>query len=136
MTIANAPVRITPEDLLRMPDNNSLELINGKIVEKQVSAKSSETEGSILFVIKEFLKNKPTARVFPATLGYRCFADQARFPLIWMVYPEDRTVMVYPLGQKQFILTSDDIITAENVLSGFSCKVAELFPTSILASGR
>jgi hypothetical protein len=35
MTVAEMSRTYTPEDLLRMPDNGSMELVNGHIVEKQ-----------------------------------------------------------------------------------------------------
>jgi Uma2 family endonuclease len=75
MTLADAPTRITPDDLLRMSDNNSLELIDGRIVEKHVSALSSEIEASISSCIGYFLRTNPVARVYASSLGYRCFSD-------------------------------------------------------------
>ncbi len=58
-----------------MPDNNSLELVDGQIVEKDVSAESSEVELLIGSRIVIFLLQHPVAKVYPATLGYRCFTD-------------------------------------------------------------
>jgi Uma2 family endonuclease len=69
--------RVTPEELLGMPDNNGLELVDGQLVEKNVSAESSEIEGLFYFYLKSYLLDHPgIAGVFPASLGYRCFADR------------------------------------------------------------
>lgn len=67
--------RITPEDLLRMPDNSTYELVDGRIVEKNVSLLSSNTEGKFYGRFDRFLESTPVAEVYPASLGYRCFPD-------------------------------------------------------------
>lgn len=51
--------------------------------------------------------------------------------LVWVVWPESRTVMVYrqpssPLGTVSR-LTTADTISGEDVLPGFSCSVKEFF---------
>jgi Uma2 family endonuclease len=183
--------KITPEALLEMPDNNTMELVDGRIVEKQVSANSSLIEGIIFHIIQLFLDAHPVARAYPATLGYRCFpkmpndirkpdvtvirmerlrqlADpdpgympivpdlavevlspndkiselneklkeyrEAKFPLVWVVDPEDRSVTVRQLGRRPLVLTDQDEITAPEALPGFSCAVSEFFPKEVAAS--
>ena len=76
MTTLIAPSKLTPEDLLRLPDNTSLELVDGEAVEKNVSVLSSETEGTFLTALSAFAMKLGNVRAFPATLGYRCFADE------------------------------------------------------------
>ena len=73
--LSSPPTRVTPEQLLRMPDNSTLELVNGQIVEKNVSAESSRVEGWILRRFGTFLDSSPVADAFPSSLGYRCFPD-------------------------------------------------------------
>jgi Uma2 family endonuclease len=53
----------------------------------------------------------------------------AGFPLVWVVDPMARTVMIHPNPGKPFVLSEDDTIDAPNALPGFSCKVADLFPS-------
>jgi len=68
--------RITPEEFLRIPDSNSMELVDGQIVEKAVGTLSSETEATFIFPITAFLRqNAGMGRVFASSLGYRCFPD-------------------------------------------------------------
>jgi Uma2 family endonuclease len=46
---------------------------------------------------------------------------------VWVIDPEDRTVTVYRQAGDGRVLWEDAILTGEDVLPGFSCKVAELF---------
>jgi Uma2 family endonuclease len=48
--------------------------------------------------------------------------------LIWVVVPEDRSVAVYRPGQEPRILSDGEVLGGEDVLPGFSCPVADLFP--------
>jgi Uma2 family endonuclease len=76
MTTLHAPlIRVTPDELLAMPDNGSMELVDGQIVEKPVNMDSSETEGSVYLKLGHYAAATRCARVFPATLGYQCFQN-------------------------------------------------------------
>jgi Uma2 family endonuclease len=48
--------------------------------------------------------------------------------LIWVVDPLDRSVTVYRSLEKFRILTENDTLTGEDVLPGFSIRVADLLP--------
>src|SRR5262245_43829859 len=48
--------------------------------------------------------------------------------LLWVVDPEDRSVTVYRSLHEATILTETDTISGEDVLPGFSCRVADLLP--------
>jgi Uma2 family endonuclease len=48
--------------------------------------------------------------------------------LIWVVDPVDRSVTVYRPQQQWRILEETENLTGEDVVPGFSCRVAELFP--------
>jgi len=75
MTLAHAAGTTTPDELLRMPGSNTMELVDGEIVEKNVSAESSETEGIFYFRFQTFLLGRSVAKAYPSSLGYRCFPD-------------------------------------------------------------
>lgn len=47
--------------------------------------------------------------------------------LVWVVYPETRTVHVIRSLQERLTLSEGDILDGGDVLPGFSCSVAELF---------
>lgn len=65
----------TPADLLAMPDNNNLELVNGELVEKNVSVLSSLVEGIVLTRLSVFCDSHQLGPVFPGTNGIQCFPD-------------------------------------------------------------
>lgn len=188
MTVADIVRKITPKELLSLPDSSTMELVNGEIREKPVSVESSRIEGRFFSKFDAYLSAHPVAEVFPASLGYQCFEESpnrirkpdttvvlvdrlkklspanpgfmpivpdlavevispndrvyevdekvreyvdAGFPLIWVADPKARTVTVYPQGGRPVIFTADDEITAEPVLPGFRCKVADFFPVRV-----
>jgi Uma2 family endonuclease len=47
--------------------------------------------------------------------------------LVWVVWPDTRSVTVHRAGQKPATLREQDTITGEDVLPGFQCTVAEFF---------
>lgn len=57
----------------------------------------------------------------------------AGVPLIWVVYPESRTVTVHT-GRRLSSHTADDELSTDPVLPGFRVKVADLFPPAPPAS--
>ena len=69
------PRLVTPEELYAMPDNSTMELVDGRIVEKNVSYKSVRAEGLIHRRFENYLDVNPVAEAFVASFGYRCFAD-------------------------------------------------------------
>jgi Uma2 family endonuclease len=185
MAIAEITRIVTPEELLRLPDNNTMELVDGQIVEKNASVTSSQIELLFAFQFQAHALAHPFAKVFPASLGYQCFDDDpgkvrkpdctvvllqrlnklpdpnpgympivpdlavevispndmvyevdekvreyldAGFPLVWVADPKVRTVTVHPRGGRPTIFTAEDELTAETVMPGFRCKVADFFP--------
>jgi len=55
-------------------------------------------------------------------------------PLIWVVYPGSRSVYVYGAGKSVARLGVGDTLTADDVLPGFSCPVADIFPAHVETS--
>ena len=49
-------------------------------------------------------------------------------PLVWVVDPERKTVTAHRSPQDTIEHGDDDVLTAEPVLPGFSCRVSEFFP--------
>jgi Uma2 family endonuclease len=78
MTVAELPTTaITPEELLRIPGNATMELVDGQIVEKHVDVESSEIESLFTFHFQLYVHTKfRNAKVYPASLGYQCFPDE------------------------------------------------------------
>lgn len=49
-------------------------------------------------------------------------------PLIWVIDPDARTVTVYRSDNTLALLHEHEQLSGENVLEGFTCNIAELFP--------
>ena len=48
--------------------------------------------------------------------------------LVWVVDPEDRSVTVYRPDKQYAIHNESGVLSGEDVLPGFSCRVADLLP--------
>jgi len=184
MIVAASMPEITPEDLLRMPDAGNLELVDGQLVEKNVSTLSALVEGLVFGKIHGHAQPNRLGPVWPGTLGFQCFPDQPKkvrkpdvsfvkaermtaelwqsgnlpiapdlavevispndtahevnekieeyqqvgVSLIWVIEPELRIVDVYRKNGVNSRLHETDELSGEDVLPGFRCRVAELFP--------
>ena len=71
--VATEARRYTPEDLLAMPDGKSYELVDGRLVERNMGAESSEVGGNLYFHLRLFCKDRDLGLVWPADNGYQCF---------------------------------------------------------------
>lgn len=177
------PPPVTPEDLLTMPDGHRFELVNGKLVERNMGAESSQVAANWIRLVGTHVQANKLGKVFAPDCGYQCFPDEekkVRFPdgsfiargrlpdertplghirippdlavevvspndgaeeverkrreylragvrLVWVVFPENRTVHVSRQAGQPAELNPDDELTGEDVLPGFACRVAELF---------
>lgn len=50
------------------------------------------------------------------------------FRLVWVVHPTEKGVASYRPGQTPTVLAVNDTLSGEDVVPGFSCPVAQLFP--------
>ena len=174
----------TPADLLAMPDSSGVELVDGNLVEKPVSALSAFVETKILARLENFCDARKTAVVLSSTNGIQCFPNEpnkvrkpdaavfkrerftrehlmegfvsiapdlavevvsthdefaeviekveeylaAGIPLVWIIDPENEIVIIHRRDGSVTKLRKNDELSGENILPGFTCKVAELFP--------
>src|SRR4051795_8542847 len=75
MTIAAPPKLFTPEDLLRLPDAVNYELVDGKLVERNMGMESSRVAARILALIAFFLRDGRQRLLFGADGSYQCFPE-------------------------------------------------------------
>ena len=47
--------------------------------------------------------------------------------LVWVVYPDARTVDVHAEGRPVTTVTEEDVLDGLDVLPGFTCPVSEIF---------
>lgn len=131
MTVAElARHVVTPEELLQIPDSNTMELVDGRILEKPVSILSSDVEGEVYDRLKDFVKRNPVAKVFPASLGYQCFDDapgKVRRPDVTIVRVE-RLAKLPDSDAGYMPLVPDlavEVISPNDLAYGVSDKVKE-----------
>jgi Uma2 family endonuclease len=65
----------TPEDLLTRPDRKNYELVDGHLVERNVSALSSWVGGRLDRTLGIFVEDHDLGWTWPADQGYECFPD-------------------------------------------------------------
>jgi Uma2 family endonuclease len=53
---------------------------------------------------------------------------RAGVPLLWVFYPDTRTVWVYRASAQVTHLGLEDTLSGEEVVPGFTCPVVEVFP--------
>ncbi|HWE95587.1 MAG TPA: Uma2 family endonuclease [Tepidisphaeraceae bacterium] len=66
----------TPEALLGLPDAVSYELVDGRLVERNVSVESSRIAACILYLLKIETSRTNEAIVYGPDLGYQCFPNE------------------------------------------------------------
>lgn len=174
---------LEPDDLLRMPDGDHYELIDGVLTERNMGAESDEVGGLLLTQFNNFIRPRKLGRAYPSKTGFQCFPGKpksVRFPdtsfvaagrlpddrspegyiklapdiavevvspsdlyeyiekkvadyrsagvkLIWNISPATKTVLIRRLDGTCAELDEAGELSGEDVLPGFTCKVAELF---------
>jgi Uma2 family endonuclease len=64
---------LTPDELLRMPDGKHYELLEGRLVEKQMGAKASYVSRRCAMYLGEFCEQKRCGWLLESETGYHCF---------------------------------------------------------------
>lgn len=75
MTTIASNVQFTPADLLRLPDRNGYELVDGQLVERPASKELSRIGVNIPRLLGNEASRIGEAEVYGADLGYQCFPD-------------------------------------------------------------
>lgn len=76
MNAVVTPVRYTPEDLLKMPEGDRYELIDGQLVERNMSFWSSYVAGETHGLLRDFCRDRHSGWLLPEGATYQCFPDQ------------------------------------------------------------
>ncbi len=172
----------SPEDLLSMPDRGRYELVDGDLVERNVSIESSMIAAIINGRLVAFVLAQKLGWVFQADGGLQifeshpgrvrfgdgAFISRNRLPsrpsdghlkvapelvievispndeaadvnakvreylsagvlLVWVVYPDSRSIDVYRASANNSQLSVEDTLSGEDVVPGFELPVAEIF---------
>ena len=75
MSTVTQKTRYTPEDLLRMPDGDRYELVDGNLVERHMGFASGRIGGTVYYLLRTFSEANRRGWVLPADVGYQCFPD-------------------------------------------------------------
>jgi Uma2 family endonuclease len=75
MATISTSVNYTPDDLLKMPDGDNYELVNGNLVERNVSLWSSYVAGELHGLLRAFCRENRLGWVLPEGTSYCCFPD-------------------------------------------------------------
>lgn len=77
MSTAVAPPKheMTPEELLSMPDGKRYELVDGKLVERNMAWKSSRIGGRVSHLLSAYCDAHNAGWVAPGDASYQCFPD-------------------------------------------------------------
>ena len=75
MSITASPTRYTPEDLLRIPDGDQYELVDGQLVEHIRSTWSSYVAGEVYGKLARHCQAHQLGWVLPEGATYQCFPD-------------------------------------------------------------
>ncbi len=184
MAVAALQKRLTPEDLLTMPDGEQYELVDGELVEKSMGTEAGCIAAQVVWQLEDWKRCTRAGHVFTSDASYQCFPEtpervrrpnvsfirsdrlpgrripkghcrippdlavevvspndgysevrikveeylRAGFPVVWLVDPETRTVEMRRADGTVTLLHEGDELTTEEVVPGFRCLVAELFP--------
>ena len=183
MATVSEPV-FTPDDLLRITDRPTPELIDGQLLQREPMGQEADAIGmKIVAILQAFGKSILPGLVNGPEGGYQIFADDPRrvrfpdvsftrrdrlpdgkparghgkvvpdlivevvspndhaealdarvrdflaagVPLVWIVYPETRGVLVLRGDGNGSLLQTPDLLDGGIVLPGFSCRVADFF---------
>ncbi len=174
----------TPEELLEINrDHSRFDLVDGRLVERQMGAKSSLIITTLLRRIGALVDAQDLGFLFDSDCGYKVWPDQpkkvrypdgsfirrgrllndevpegyvevrpdlavevispndeaeeveakiadyvqAGIPLLWVIYPDSRSIYVlHPDGSARRLTVADEL-SGEDVLPGFKCRVQDVF---------
>jgi Uma2 family endonuclease len=78
MSSTISETKLTPEDLLKLPDEMAFELVDGNLVERHMGSESSAIALRIAFLLALYLRDNPLGLTFGSDTGYQCFADDPK----------------------------------------------------------
>ena len=75
MNVVATKTHYTPEDLLAMPDGDRFELVDGRLLEKDMGLKASWIGGELYRLLGNHCRPNQLGWILPADATYQCFPD-------------------------------------------------------------
>jgi Uma2 family endonuclease len=75
MSIVTEGVRYTPQDLLTMPAGKHLELVDGQLVEHDMSLQACEVAANVIGIVREHIRSYDLGGIYTSEVGYQCYPD-------------------------------------------------------------
>ena len=100
MSTVATKTQYTPEDLLTMPDGNRYELVNGQLVEHDMSLLASYIAGTIQWLLHAFCRENQPGWVLPEGATYQCFADDPGKVQIGLRLRRETPLSVKPISER------------------------------------
>lgn len=133
--IATPTRHYAPDDLLKMPDGDRYELVDGQLVERNIGTESSHIGGRIFRWLGNYGEDGGLGIALPADASYRCFpddSDKVRRPDASFIR-QDR---VPPTGRlKGHCLVAPDlvveVVSPNDLYSDVEEKVAEYLAAGV-----
>lgn len=69
---------LEPDDLLNLPNGESFELVDGRLQEKTIGARSEEIAGHVFAALHQFIRAHGLGHLFGSQTAYRCFSHRPR----------------------------------------------------------
>ena len=78
MTLLTTEKTLTTDEFLSLPDSVAYELVDGRLVERNVSEESSGVAARIIYLLQVDTEKTKEACVYGADLTYNCIADPSK----------------------------------------------------------
>jgi Uma2 family endonuclease len=65
----------TPEDLLKLPEGKHCELVDGQLVEREMSLQACEVAANVIGILREYVRPRDLGGVYTSDVGYQCYRD-------------------------------------------------------------
>ncbi len=75
MSTVTAQARYTPQDLLKMPDGDHYDLVDGQLVENTMSTWAGFVTVEISSRLRDYCRPRELGWILSETAGYQCFSD-------------------------------------------------------------
>lgn len=73
----DAAPKLTPEDLLALPERERFELVDGQLVEREMSHSAVWISARIIYFIQAYLMKNPIGDVYSEGGSYQCFPEES-----------------------------------------------------------